>query len=198
MFRSNEINFSKFWSGPLLRRFGFPEGEDDIEGDADADGAVGHVEGGPAVAGEVDVDEVGDVAEADAVDEVAQDTSDEEAEGPLEDRAFQLQAFAAEEDHGHGDEGEAGQDITEPLKHAEGGAVVSDMAEVEPVGDEFVAFPGHFGSPVNRDGVEARVVFHPPLGAVIEGEDGEGEEVEDRVGGNAPSQGRGGIGGFGG
>src|SRR5947209_19109859 len=41
------------------------------EADADADGAVGDVERGPVVVADVEVEEVDDVAEAEAVEEVA-------------------------------------------------------------------------------------------------------------------------------
>jgi hypothetical protein len=80
----------------------------EVHHDADADTAVGDVEGGVDVAAEVKVQEVDDVAIGQAVDEVADDAAAEQAEAELDAADVEAEGAAPEEDRDEGAEGEAG------------------------------------------------------------------------------------------
>ena len=113
---------------------------DEVYADAAAFGGVGDVEGGEVGAAPVEVEEVGDVVEAEAVEEVAGDSAAEEAEGDAVDAAGG-EELAAEQDEGyqHG-EGEGGEGEVLAAEHAPGGAGVADVGEVEKAGDDGVGF----------------------------------------------------------
>src|SRR5690625_6751125 len=68
------------------------QGVEEEEDDAGDDGGVGQVEGGPVPAGVVDVDEIDDVAEADAVDEVADGAAQHQGDGAGQDAGALRQA----------------------------------------------------------------------------------------------------------
>ena len=65
-----------------------------------AHGGIGDVEGGPVPVAHVEVEEIGDVVEAEAVEEVADDAAAEQAEGDAV-QAARGQELAAEQDQGH-------------------------------------------------------------------------------------------------
>src|SRR5690625_7578833 len=68
--------------GPAAARY---QGVEEEEDDAGDDGGVGQVEGGPVPAGVVDVEEIDDVAEEDAVDEGADGAAQQQGGGAGQD-----------------------------------------------------------------------------------------------------------------
>jgi len=110
----------------------------------DDDAAVGHVEVGPVVAANVDFKEVDNVAEADAVVEVADGSPEDEREGygAESDRAGYSPEHADENDGG--DYGEGDEDVAHRGwrggfgEHAKGGAGVVDIGDAKDAGDDGV------------------------------------------------------------
>ena len=113
-------------------RFG-PEAVEQEGGDAADDGGIGDVEDVPGIAEGVGVDEIDDVAEAEAVEDVADRAADDGAEGAGDEGGF-----GAGEPVGEGGNDGEGDAAEEPgagggvlVEEAEGDALVLYHGEVE-------------------------------------------------------------------
>ena len=110
------------------------------QADADADRRVGDVERRPVVAGDGEVEEVDDVAEADAVEQVADGAAEDQRQADLEPHALVRGAQRVGRDDQEDDDGDAVQEDrldrgVDRGEEAERGAGVADVGQVEDVGD---------------------------------------------------------------
>ena len=133
--------------------------------DPDADGGVGDVEVGPHVRAPVHVDEIGDVTQPHAVDEVADGASGDEGEGEAGQRGAVGQAVPVREDEeedGGAEDGEHDRLPGQPAsgQHAEGHAAVAAVDEADQTGDDLVVV------------VEAEAAAHERLAELVEDDDG--------------------------
>src|SRR6185295_10496411 len=98
---------------------------------ADADGAVGHVEGGKtdrvvgAAGVDVKVKEVDDVVDADAVEEISQNAADDQAERDLAGEGAGIEMAAAEEQDDERAERHHGEQSVVPAEQAPGRAGIA-------------------------------------------------------------------------
>lgn len=111
---------------------------DEEQGGTADDGAVGEVEVRPHVIAEVEVEEVGDASEEDAVVEVADGAAEDEGEGKASpgERPSGVPEQVADDEHGYGGESDeqGDADALRPLgKEAEGGAGVFDVSDGEEI-----------------------------------------------------------------
>src|SRR3990170_6722923 len=114
--------------GVPLRLVALAEDEEaDDDGEADGDRRVGHVE--LRIAGEVD--EIGDLAEAQAVDEVAGGAAELQPQGKAQQAVLQRREGVVEEDGADGEDGRNGEEEPLTLEHAEGGARVRHVGDLD-------------------------------------------------------------------
>jgi hypothetical protein len=133
--------------------------EEEEEEDAEGDGEVGEVEGGPA---EGELQEVRDGAGAQAIEDVAEGAPEEHSDGEPEEGPVGVADEVEEEGgEGEGDEDRHGELVARD--EAEGDAVVACVDELDPR-EEATGFAG-------KDGV-----LDEALGELVEEEDGEGDE----------------------
>ncbi len=107
-----------------------------MEADADANAAVRDVEGGEVARADVEIEEVDDVAEPDAVDDIADDSGDEQHEGGVADcaGAENLLTVAREDKEHHGREGDKRD--APAREYAPGRAAVLNIREAEEAADD--------------------------------------------------------------
>lgn len=145
---------------------------EDQEDAADDDGGVGDIEVGPVVVNDVNLEEVGDHAEAEAVPDIADGAAEDQRQGHHGGGEAAAIADDDEDDDRCGNQREDGQNPVRERgarrvsKHGEGRAGIEHVSDAEDAADDDdrVAF--------------GDVADDPELGEAVEEEDegGEGEE----------------------
>src|SRR5580704_1951802 len=102
-----------------------------VESDADADGAIGQVEGGVAITAEMEVEEVDDVAVDEAVEKVAKNAAAKQAEADLHVGLAQAEVAAPQRDGGERGGGEHGEHGAFAGEEAPRGAGIAHVDEVK-------------------------------------------------------------------
>ena len=144
------------------------EDVDDDEGGSDGDGGVSDVEGGPVIAAEPDLEEVGDGAVDDAIGNVAGGAAEEQRQAGGGQRAA---AVTGDEEPGQrGDDGRGADDQQDAHRgggrigeDAEGDAWIAAVHQVDEVGDQ-LAMPAFNG-----------LRFKPGFAGAIDEDHGQGE-----------------------
>jgi hypothetical protein len=175
--------------GNVLAEFGGAPGVPEVEDHADADAAVGDVEGRVDVAAEVEIKEVHDVFVRDAVYEVADDAAAEEAEADLDRPQVQAEGAPPEKNPEQRDQCEDGEEGAFPREDAPGGAGVADVDEIEETGNDGDVLE----AVVIVVGIEGDVLDDPEFRELVEGEQAGGDDPEKAVGVNALPAGAGGA-----
>src|SRR5205823_1962860 len=108
---------------------------------ARADAAVGHVEGGETDFGatplvQVKVEEINHVSDEDAINEVAQNPPDDQAERDLAQMCPRVKMMAAEEQDYQGRRGDDGQQFVLAAEHAPGRAGIGPVHELKDALDD--------------------------------------------------------------
>lgn len=158
-----------------------------IQQDADADAAVGDVEGGVDVVAEVEIEEVHDVFIGDAIDEVADDTAAEQTEAHLHGRDAQTERAPPKENRYERAEREDGEQGAFPGKDTPRRAGVADVDEIKETGDHHDILNVVVVVIVaERDGLN-----DPELGELIEHEEAQRDDPEQAISADAfPSSAR--------
>ena len=137
-----------------------PQGRKQVEPDGDADGGVSDVERRPVVRADMEVEKVSDPAKFDAVDEIAENAADHEAESDaVIERRVENAAVEDGEQDKH-DDGKKDEDHLLPAKHAPSGARVADVDEIEKAGNDRLRLTA----------IDERFAY-PYLGELIENND---------------------------
>ena len=122
------------WSGGFRRAAGFERVQQEQD-NAQGDGGVRDVEGGPVPLAVVHVQEVDDVAVQDAVDEIAQRPAQHQRPGDGLAVPAGIQLAQPDGDEHAGDDGQDDEEPALPAtgarKEAEGGALVAQIGELE-------------------------------------------------------------------
>lgn len=145
---------------------------EDEEDAADDDGGVGDIEVGPVVVDDMDLEEVGDHAEAEAVPDIPDGAAEDESEGDHGGCQTAAKADDDEDDDRRGNQREDGEDpmregrTRRVSEHREGRARIEHVGDAEDMADDDDCTS--FGN----------VADDPELGESVEEEDdgGEGEE----------------------
>lgn len=146
---------------------------------ADDDAGVGHVEVGPVVVDDVDFEEVGDHAVAQAVPHIADGAAEDEREGQRGCGEMAADAQQDDEDGESGDNRKPGEQVVGGRgvrrigEERKGRAGIADVREAEDV------------VPDGNGGVFGNVADDPGLGEAVgeDDESGDGEEDGSAVGG---------------
>lgn len=111
-----------------IRLFQRPQ---DVAEHSDADGGIRDVERREDVIAEVEIEEIGHMAVAQAVDEIADGAATEQAKAELRDGLAQAEVFSPDEDRGQRAEREDGEHRAAAAEHAPGRTGIAHVYEIE-------------------------------------------------------------------
>ncbi len=159
LWRRRSVALQRCRAGGIGTRIFSEKGVEEIEGHADADGAVGDVEGGPGITHEVEAQEIDDVAPGESIGEVAGDAAEEKAEGDSGDHSNVGEVASGEGEKDQGGKGQQGEPQLLVMEDAPCSAGIADEGEGEEVGNHF-------------DGMSPLESFkREPFGRLIEAKD---------------------------
>ncbi len=131
-----------FRSSWRVRAFFGEQGIEEQEAGADDDGTVGHIEVGPVVAEDVDLNEVDDGAVDDAIVEVAERSAEHQGEGGGGEGDSAAEADQGDEDGDCGDGGKGNESPADGVgrggvgEEREGRALIEPVRDAQEAGDD--------------------------------------------------------------
>lgn len=117
--------------------------EKEQQSDADGNGRIGDVEGGPVVSEAVHVDKINDFPEADAIDEVAHGSGKDEGQGKNKVLLIPWKVVKVPQNSQAGDQGyndEKRLSETAVGEKTESGSLVADRGDIQEVRNDIDAF----------------------------------------------------------